>query len=143
RLTHLMFCPDPSDAAGCLQNPLARSVMTSGKNLIAPPAQHAILDRIKACARQIDACGMMAEAGLRGEELLAVCRGRIGIEAGTELAFAMLKTLDGAKMILPPELTPEEFGRVAALEQKGGVIEVIQFLRQELKTSERHDAIAR
>ena len=142
RMTHIVHAPDPSTALKNLKNSLAQKALQSGKNLIGRPGSYPILDRLRPSPRQIDACGLLAEAGLKGEELLEACRGRIGLEAGTELAFALLRQLEGKAMLLPQTITAKDFSTLAQLEQGGNVIEVIEFLRGQSRFQERMESIA-
>ncbi len=142
RMTHLVHAPDPKGSLTHLQSSLAQKALQAGKNLIAKPGSYPILDRLRPSPRQIDACGRLAEAGLVGEELLEVCRGRVGIEAGTELAFALIRQLEGKSMPLPEAISEKEFLSLAQLEQNGNVIEVIEFLRGQTRHIDRKDQVA-
>ena len=142
RLTHLVHAPDQNAAAAALQSKLARDIVCNEPKLIRHPGQFPIFDSLKACPRQIDACGLLAEAGLRGDDLAEVCRGRVGIEAGSELAVKFELRLSGAAKLLPQTISPIEFVRIAQAERECGVLEVVGFLREQMKKPELHGHIA-
>jgi hypothetical protein len=108
RLTHLIHAPDPKESLIAMRHPLAQKALNQGRNVIAHPAQFPVLDRLKPCPRQIDSCASLAESGLRGEDLLAVCRGRVGVETGTELAFALERAIEDKLPSCRPFLNPRD-----------------------------------
>jgi hypothetical protein len=106
------------------------------------PGKFPILDALKASPRQLDACGLLAEAGLRGDDLAEVCRGRVGIETGSHLAVRIELTLGGTANVLPKVISSEEFSRIAQVEKECGILEVVGFLRDQLKEPSLHPSIA-
>jgi hypothetical protein len=142
RLTHLIHAPDSTVTSRFLTSKVAREVVGRDPKMIHEPGRFPIHDFLKACPRQIDACGRLAEAGLRGDELIEVCRGRIGIETGTELAMRFEMHLSGTAKLLPDIIRPEEFPRIAKAETEGGVLEVVRFLCQQMTAPSNHPHIA-
>jgi hypothetical protein len=142
RLTHLIHAPDAPTSAKSLKSQLAREILSTDSRLVRPPGRFPIFDLLKACPRQIDACGLLAESGLRGDDLADVCRGRLGIEAGSELSVRFELKLGGIAKILPQEIAPQEFLRIAQAEKECGVIEVIGFLKEQMKHPDRLLAIS-
>ena len=142
RLTHIIHAPEPQDALAKLKNPLAQRAMMNGRNLIPKASSYPILDRLRASPRQVDACGSLAEAGLKEGELLAVCQGRIGIEAGTEFSFALNRELSGGRAAFPIKLEASNMLSLAQFEEGGAVLEVVEFLRSQNSFPERQMHIA-
>jgi hypothetical protein len=84
----------------------------------------------------------MADAGLRGESLMDVCRGRVGVEAGTEIAMRLEMHLTGKVKILPERIDAGEFTRIARAEKDGGVLEVVRFLCEQMNELGKAPSIA-
>lgn len=142
RLTHLIHAPSARRSLANLNYTLVKELLEDDLNFISEPAKYPVHDLLKSCPRQIDACAALAESGLNGDDLMAVCRGRIGIEKGTELAIKIEIHLSGQTMFLPHEINGDELSRVHCAEQKGGVLEVVNFLCQQMKYIERIPYIA-
>ena len=142
RMTHIVHAPEPIETIGFIQNALIKELLIEDTHLISRPSRFPIYDLLRACPRQLDACGTLATQGLQGDELMAVCRGRIGLESGTEVACRLEMKLSSAKKNLPQRLLPEEYHRVARIESQGGVLEVVQFLREQVKNPELHEYLA-
>ncbi len=142
RLTHLIHAPETPESIECLRSPLSKKLLYEDKQLMSHPSRFPIYDLLKASPRQLDACGFLAESGLRGDDLIRVCRGRLGLEAGTELAVKIELSLSGIAKLLPEHINEDEFSRIARAENKGGVLEVSQFLNQQMKYPDRHRYIA-
>ncbi|MFK7823592.1 MAG: ATP-binding protein [Oligoflexales bacterium] len=142
RLTHLIHAPSPRESIDNMRSRLAQKLLENESEFIQHPSKYPIHDLLKPCPRQIDACATLAETGLSGENLMAVCRGRIGIEKGTELAIKIEMYLSGQAKILPEEINEQELSRVYRAEQKGGVLEVVNFLCQQMRYVDRIPHIA-
>ncbi|RZA27024.1 MAG: AAA family ATPase [Proteobacteria bacterium] len=142
RLTHIIHAPEPQEALAKLKNPLAQRALMGGRNLIAKASSYPILDRLRASPRQIDACGSLAEAGLVEGELLAVCQGRIGIEAGAEFSFALNRAMAGGRSPFPNKLEASNMLSLAQFEETGAVLEVVEFLRLQSGFPERQMHVA-
>ena len=142
RMTHIIFTPHGAESIKNMRSPLAKSVLEKTPEILAKPFRPAILNTLSPCPRQIDACAKMAEKGLSGEELIEVCRGRVGVEKGTELAFSIINHLQLNSLPLPQVLTQNEFKTLELIEQKGSVMEIIEYLTKQMAHFERHQAIA-
>ncbi len=142
RLTHIVHAPDPAQSAARLGNLAVRKLLMTDPKIIRRPGRYPIYDVLKACPRQIDACGYLAEVGLRGDDLAEVCRGRIGVEAGSELAVRIELLMGGKANLMPREVSPHEFIRIARAEKECGILEVVGFLREQMKRPEVRPHIA-
>lgn len=142
RLTHLIHAPEAPITSAALTSKVAREVATRDPKIIREPGKFPIHDFLKACPRQIDACGRLAEAGLRGDELVEACRGRVGIETGTEIAMRFEMHLSGTARLLPSIIRPEEFKRISKAEAEGGVLEVVRFLCNQMESPSNQPYIA-
>lgn len=142
RLTHLIHAPDMRSSAQNLTSQILREILLKDPRSIRPPGRYPIHDSLKSCPRQLDACGILAEAGLRGDDLVDVCRGRVGIEAGTDIAIRLEMQLCGTASLLPQTIAPEEYLRIAKAEVEGGVLEVVRFLTQQMASQANHAHIA-
>ncbi len=142
RLTHMIHAPDEASIVRSLRNKSARDIIAKDPKIVRQAAKYPIYDQLKACPRQIDACGVLAESGLRGENLMEVCRGRVGIETGTELAIRFEMALTGKLKLLPERIEPSELSRIARAEREGGVLEVVRFLCDQMNDSKNSQYIA-
>jgi hypothetical protein len=130
RLTHLIHAPEQKESLAHFSNQLAQEALVRAPGILQSPGAQNIYGLLRACPRQIDACGMLAEAGLSGNDLLAVCRGRIGMTAGTDLAFTLERIRAGKEGKIPTELDETTFPKVAHFEESGGLTEVVALLRK-------------
>ncbi|MFK7827870.1 MAG: ATP-binding protein [Oligoflexales bacterium] len=142
RLTHLIHAPSPEESIDNMRSSLARKMLEHDTELLQEPANYPIHDLLKPCPRQIDACATIAETGLSGDNLMAVCRGRIGIEKGTELAIKIEMYLSGKAKMLPDAINSQELSRIAQAEHQGGVLEVVNFLCHQMLSGGRLPYIA-
>lgn len=142
RLTHLIHAPDSVVSASHLKSKSLRTIIEKDPKMIRAPGKFLIHDLLKACPRQLDACGLLAEAGLTGDELSEVCRGRVGVEVGSDLAVRLQMQLSGRGQLLPDAISPGDFVRVSVAEKECGVLEVVSYLREQLKFSDRHGHVA-
>lgn len=142
RLTHIIHAPNPKESAATLQSKLAKELVTKDPRIIRSPNSYPIFDCLKACPRQIDACGLLAESGLQGDDLADVCRGRIGIEAGADLAVRIELLRSGVSHLLPSVIHPHDFTRIAEAERKCGVLEVVSFLKEQMQQNELKPHVA-
>lgn len=142
RLTHIIHAPEPEESVHNLKNSLAQRAVMNGRNLIARAVSFPILDRLRPSPRQIDACGALAEAGLSENELLTVCQGRLGIEAGAEFSFALNRARSGGQVSFPNRLDASTMLSLAKFEESGAVLEVVEFLRSQSNFAERQVHVA-
>ena len=142
RLTHIIHAPEPEESVKNLRNTLAQKAVMNGRNLISRAVSFPILDRLRPSPRQIDACGALAEAGLTEGELLTVCQGRLGIEAGAEFSFALNRARSGDRQTFPVKLDASSMLSLSQFEQSGAVLEVVEFLRSQSAFTERQMHVA-
>jgi hypothetical protein len=130
RLTHIVHSPKSEDSARFLNSPSARALAAQVTKLIQQPGSQNIHALLKACPRQIDACGMLAEVGgLRGKDLILCCQGRVGVESGAAVAAGLERILRGKAFSFPEKLTPATYEQVKKIEYGGSVVETIEYLK--------------
>jgi len=143
RLTHIIHAPETKSMLQHIGSAMARKVATSAPAVLAAPGHHlGLFTRLRGCPRQLEACGLLAEVGLSGDELLASCRGRIGLEAGSDFAFEVGRLRAGSTQDLPTEISEAEFPRILSHEDKLGITEVVGLLKRSMEKTHLHKTIA-
>jgi hypothetical protein len=131
RLTHIYYAPTQEQTLNGFQSPKAKTFFTRFPGQIPkldPDFVPPIFDRIKRNPRNLETIIKLMEANnLKGNDLLAVCRGRLGYREGTDLYY--LLTSDSLDLDFPENFTMANLDTFVKIEKSGDISFILNLMK--------------